>query len=191
MGREVTSLLLAWRQGDASAFERMMPLVYDDLRRIARAHLRRERDGHTLQPTALAHEAYLKLLREPGVDWRCRAHFLSVAALEMRRILVSHARRRKAAKRGLGETLVPLGPDFGDAPADPPRQLAERVDLIDLDEALSTLARRNARQGRVVEMRFFGGLNLEETAEVLSVSLATVKNDWALARAFLRRELEA
>lgn len=188
MSQEVTRLLLAWRGGDASALERLMPLVYDDLRRIARAHLRRERNGHTLQPTALAHEAYLKLLREPGIDWRSRAHFLSVAALEMRRILVGHARRRRAAKRGGAETLVPFGDDLAQSAAGSSTHL---VDLVDLDEALAALSRRSTRQGRVVEMRFFGGLNLEETAEVLAVSPATVKLDWSLARAFLRRELQA
>ena len=188
MNDEVTRLLLAWRGGDGSALERLMPLVYDDLRRIARAHLRRERRGHTLEPTALAHEAYLKILREPGIDWQSRAHFLAIAALEMRRILVGHARRRRAAKRGGAETLVPLGEEAGPSPAG---SSLHPVDLVDLDDALAALSRRSVRQGRVVEMRFFGGLNLEETAEVLAVSPATVKLDWSLARAFLRRELGA
>ncbi len=188
MSNETLRLLRAWRAGDSGAFEQLMPRVYDDLRRIARAHLRRERSGHTLQPTALAHEAYLKLLREPKIDWQSRAHFLAVAAMEMRRILVGHARRRSAAKRGGAETLVPLAEDLAQTPASASAPL---VDLVDLDQALASLSRLNVRQGRVVEMRFFGGLNLEETAEVLAVSPATVKLDWSLARAFLRRELQA
>lgn len=182
MNDDVTQLLLAWRGGDEAAFERLIPLVYGELRRLARARLRREPDGHTLQPTALAHEACLKLLRHPGVDWQGRAHFLALAALEMRRILVGHARRRRAAKRGGGATFVPLADDLAGAAT---------VDLVDLDDALAALARLDARQGRVVELRFFGGLTVEETAHVLGVSPATVKLDWSLARAFLRRELGA
>jgi RNA polymerase sigma factor (TIGR02999 family) len=183
MSDDVTHLLRAWRAGDGAAFDRLMPLVYDELRSIARSHLRRERSGHTLQPTALAHEAYLKLLRHPGIDWQSRAHFLAMAALEMRRILVGHARRRRAAKRGGADALLPLGDDLAHATA--------TLDLVDLDDALQALAVLDPRQGRVVELRFFGGLTVEETAEVLDVSPATVKLDWSLARAFLRRELGA
>ncbi|GLC26715.1 sigma-70 family RNA polymerase sigma factor [Roseisolibacter agri] len=160
------------------------PLVYDELRRMAGAYLRAEADGHTLQPTALVHEAYLRLVGQRCVDWQNRAQVLGVAAEMMRRILVNHAVARRAAKRG------------GDAPRvaldEAVRVLeADDVDLVALDGALETLAAVDARASRVVELRFFGGLGIDETAEVLGVSPATVKRDWTVARAWLRRELHA
>lgn len=171
----VTSLLQAWSQGDPEAGHRLLPLVYGELRRRAARYLRRERPGHTLEPTALVHEAYLRLVGNHG-PWRNRSQFFGVASNLMRRVLVDHARRRRAAKRLVVQ--VALDPEV--APA------AEReVDLVRLDEALSELSILDARQGRVVELRYFGGLTLDEVAEILGVSVATVKRDWTLARAWL------
>jgi RNA polymerase sigma factor (TIGR02999 family) len=179
---EVTRLLRDWRAGDEEALERLLPRVYDELRRLARAYLARERPGHTLQPTALVHEAYLRLVDQTRVDWQNRAHFFAIAATSMRRILVSHARRRHAAKRGGAALTLTL--DEGLAAA------GERdVDLVALDEALAALERLDPRQARIVELRFFAGLTIEETATALEVSPATVKLDWKLARAWLFREL--
>jgi RNA polymerase sigma factor (TIGR02999 family) len=175
---DVTALLHAWRSGDDSALDRLTPLVYDDLRRIAGRHLARERGGVTLQPTALAHEAYLRLARQERAAWQDRAHFLAVAALTIRRLLVERARRRRAAKRGGGALAVTWSEH--DEPAAEPG-----VDLVELDQALGRLAELSPRQGRVVELRFFGGLTVEETARVLDVSPATVKLDWQMARAWL------
>jgi RNA polymerase sigma factor (TIGR02999 family) len=171
----VTLLLQAWSQGDAEAGRRLVPLVYGELRRRAASYLRRERAEHTLQPTALVHEAYLRLVGYQA-PWRTRSQFFGVASNLMRQILVDHARRRRAAKRD----AVRVALDEAAAPA------AEReVDLVRLDDALSELSALDARQGRVVELRYFGGLTLEEAAEVLGVSVATVKRDWTLARAWL------
>ncbi|NOT33014.1 MAG: sigma-70 family RNA polymerase sigma factor [Candidatus Eisenbacteria bacterium] len=172
-------------QGDALAADRLFPLVYEALRQQAARYLRAERVAHTLQPTALAHEAYLRLAGQPDSAWQDRAHFLAVAARAMRRILVDHARRKRAGKRGSGETPVEL--DTG-------VELAARagpVEFDDLDRALVDLARLSERQARVVELRYFGGLSIEETGEVLGVSPMTVKRDWATARAWLYRELSS
>ena len=181
---DLTRLLLDWSRGDKTALDRLMPLVYDELRALAERSLRHERSGHTLQGTALVHEAYLKLVDQRQVRWQDRAHFFAVAAQLMRRILVDHARRHGAAKRGSGEPRLPL--DEADAPAAP----APLVDWLALDRALDRLAALDERQSRTVELRFFGGLTIEETAEVLQVSPATVKNDWSLARGWLYRELQ-
>jgi RNA polymerase sigma-70 factor, ECF subfamily len=178
---EVTRLLLAWRQGDRSALDRLIPLVYGELHLMAERYLRKERPGHTLQPTAIVNEAYMRLIGQEGVDWQNRAHFFAVAAQSMRRILVEYARRRGARKRGgegsryLLDTVVMTEP--------------REVDLIVLDEALARLTALDAEQGRVVELRFFGGLTEEETAEVLSVSSRTVHRKWIAAKLFLYREL--
>ena len=188
----VTDTFLRWRGGDASALDDLMPRVYGELRALADAYMRRERAGHTLQPTALVHEAFLRLLRLPPGSVQNRVHFFALAAQAMRRILADHARRHRAAKRGGSAVRVPLeiveggagaAPAAGGFPAQP------EVAADDLDTALDDLAKLDARQARVVELRFFGGLSIEETAEVLAVSPATVKRDWLVARAWLHREL--
>jgi len=171
----VTALLQAWNAGDEDAGRRIIPLVYGELRRRAGGYLRRERPGHTLQPTALVHEAYLRLVGLRG-QLRSRSQFFGVASNLMRRILVDHARRRRAAKRG------PICVALDDAR---PPVVDREVDLVRLDDALSELSALDPRQGRIVELRYFGGLTLEEAAEVLGVSVATVKRDWTLARAWL------
>jgi RNA polymerase sigma-70 factor (ECF subfamily) len=180
---EVTRLLLAWRQGDRDALERLIPLVYGELHRMAERYLRRERPGHTLQPTAIVNEAYLRLIGRQGVDWQDRAHFFAVAAQSMRRILVEHARRRDAKKRGRDGARYLLDTVAMTEP--------RAVDLIALDDALAKLAGLDAELGRVVELRFFGGLTEEETAEVLSVSSRTIKRKWLAAKTFLYRELSS
>jgi RNA polymerase sigma factor (TIGR02999 family) len=167
-------------RGDADAIERLLPVVYQEMRRLAAGFLEGERTGHTLQPTALAHEAYLRLVGRDG--WQGRNHFMAVAARVMRSILVDHARRRKAQKRGGGQVPVPLDATMITAGSRP-------IEFDDLDRALADLARLSERQARVVELRYFGGLTIEETAEVLGVSPVTVKRDWATARAWLYREL--
>ena len=178
---EVTRLLRAWRQGDSSALEDLIPLVYGELHRIAERYMRRERPGHTLQPTAVVNEAYLKLTGRRGVAWESRAHFFAVASQSMRRILVDYARNRETTKRGgrgarhLLDTAVMTEP--------------RAVELIGLDDALSRLSSLDEEQGRIVELRFFGGLTEDETAEVLHVSARTVHRKWLLAKAFLHREL--
>ena len=175
-------MLVAWGQGDQAALEQLIPLVHGELRRIARGCLRQERPDHTLQATALVNEAFLRLVDVRQVSWRDRAHFLAMAARLMRRILVDFARTRHAAKRGGDAVRVSLAEAHG---------LADRPghDLVALDEALSALAVRDARKARVVELRFFAGLSVEETALVLEVSRDTVLRDWRLARAWLTREL--
>jgi RNA polymerase sigma factor (TIGR02999 family) len=180
---EVTRLLREWSAGDRNALERLLPLVYDELRRCAGAYLRRERAGHTLQPTALVHEAYLKLVGGETVAWKDRAHFFGVAARAMRQVLVDHARARNTAKRGEGQVLVAL--EAASGAATPPRNL----DLLDLDRALSKLAGLDERQSRLVELRLFAGLTIEESAEVLRVSHATVSREWKHAEAWLQREM--
>jgi RNA polymerase sigma-70 factor (ECF subfamily) len=180
---DVTRLLIEWSRGNRGSLDRLMPLVYDELRRLAERNIRRERSDHTLQPTALVHEAYLKLVDQRQVHWHDRAHFYAVAAQVMRRILVDHARRHGAAKRGRGVAKVSVDEIVLPAPQ-------SDVDVVALDESLERLATLDERQSRVVELRFFGGLTVEETAEVLNVSPATVKNDWRLARAGLYSELE-
>jgi RNA polymerase sigma factor (TIGR02999 family) len=180
----VTRLLKEWKSGDASALERLLPLVYAELKRIASRHLRREGPGHTLQPTALVHEAYLRFVKVPGPGWQDRAHFFGVAARLMRQVLVDHARARRADKRGGGAHKISI-----DDTTEPAAAVAD-VDLISLDEALCRLDELDPQQARIVEVRYFGGLTIDETAEVIKVSPATVKRDWAVARAWLRRELD-
>lgn len=179
---EITRKLEAAREGNREAFDALFPLVYDTLRRIAGARMRAERRGHTLSPTALVHEAYLKLVGMTQIQWQNRAQFYAIAARAMRQILVDHALKKKAQKRGGDRVQVTL--DEAMRPAEPRPQ-----DLLALDEALSRLERRSERQAQVVVCRFFGGLQVEETAEALGVSPATIKRDWAAARAWLNREL--
>ena len=179
---EVTALLQQWQSGDAAALERMMPLVYDDLRRVARTHLRGERRGHTLQPTALVHEAWLRLMGGGNATPRNRAQFFAVAARLMRQILVDHARRKQALKRGGGETLIAL-PDVPAAPQPAP------VDILALDDALGALAAVDPDLVQLVEMKFFAGLTIDETAEAMQVSPATIERDWSVAKAFLYQRL--
>jgi RNA polymerase sigma factor (TIGR02999 family) len=183
MGADVTRLLSDWSKGNQGAFDQLAPAVYDELRRLAARYLSRERAGHTLQPTALVHEAFLRLIDQSRVEWQGRAHFFGVAAQMIRRILVDHARAHQAAKRGAGAVHFAIDDNF-DAAA--PRDL----DLVALDDALAALAELDAQQTRVIELRFFGGLSIEETAAVLKVSPATVKREWAAARAWLYRELQ-
>lgn len=180
---DVTQLLVAWGAGDPSAGDKLLPIVYAELHRRAAAAMRREDDGHTLQPTALVHEAYLRLVDQRAVEWRNRAQFYGVAAQTMRRILIDHAREHLAAKRGGGARQVTLS--GVEAPADSD----STVDVLALHEALERLAALDARQARLVELRYFGGLSIEETAEALNVSPATVKREWATARAWLKREM--
>jgi RNA polymerase sigma factor (TIGR02999 family) len=182
--QDVTGLLIAVRDGDREAGDRLMQAVYEDLRKKAAAFLRRERAGHTLQPTALVHETYLRLVDQKRVVWQNRAHFLGVAAGMMRRILIDHARGHKAVKRGGGGTRVTLGEALA---ATGPRDF----DLLALDEALQELEALDARQSRVVELRAFGGLSVEETAEVMDLSPATVKRYWSFARAWLARRMSS
>jgi RNA polymerase sigma-70 factor (ECF subfamily) len=178
----VTALLLAWGRGDDSALERLMPLVHDELRRLARRLMRDERPGHTLQTAALVNEAYLRLVDASRVRWQDRAHFFALCARLMRRILVDHARSRNYQKRGGGLRHVSLHDDLVG-----PGERA--TDLVALDDALETLARSDPRKSRVVELRFFAGLSVEETAEALDVSPETVMRDWKFAKVWLLREL--
>ncbi len=180
--QEITRLLSEYEAGDREALERLLPLVYDELRRLAAHYLRGERPGHTLQPTALVHEAWFKLVDQRDVRWQNRAHFLGVAAQQMRRILVDHARGHNRYKRGGDQVRLPLD-DARDVPEE------RDVDLVRLDDALRDLAAIDPQQSRVVELRYFGGLTIEETAEAIGVSPATVKRDWAMARAWLHRAL--
>src|SRR5213594_1100089 len=179
----VTQLLRAWRQGDAAALDQLVPVVYQKLRRLARHHMAGQRPGHTLQATALVNEAYMRLIDCEQVNWKDRAHFFAISAQMMRRVLVEFARARQYQKRGGGarKTLLDV-----DVIASPQRG----QDLVALDEALQALAADYPRQAQVVELRFFGGLNVEETAEVLQVSAITVTRDWQLAKAWLARELK-
>lgn len=181
-GREVTGLLRAWSQGDEQALERLTPLVYDELRRIAGRYMARERPDHTLQATALVNEAYLRLVDAKGVSWQDRAHFFAISARTMRHILVDFARSRRYQKRGGGAEPVSLEESLV-------IQGQPGADLVALDDALNALAEMDARSSRVVELRFFGGLTVEETAEVLKVSPETVMRDWKVAKAWLLREL--
>lgn len=178
---DVTGLLVAWSNGEEDAKSRLLEVIYGELRRVARARLRRERADHTLSPTALVHEAYLRLIDQRRVQWRGRAHFFAVAARMMRRILVDHARAHGAAKRGAAIRVSAAAAEVGALPGD--------LDVLALDGALDRLAAIDGRQSELVELRFFGGLNIEETAAALAVSPVTVKRDWALARAWLFREL--
>jgi RNA polymerase sigma factor (TIGR02999 family) len=175
-------LILSWRQGDKAALSRLVPLVYEELRRVARRQLRRESPAHALQATALVHEAYLRLVQVDRLTLTSRTHFFGVAAALMRQILVDHARRARADKRGGGATMLSLEDAL---PATQPAT----VDVLALDEALETLSALDPRQCRVVELRFFAGLNIDEAAEALAVSPATVEREWALAKAWLFRRL--
>jgi RNA polymerase sigma factor (TIGR02999 family) len=178
---DVTQLLLAWSGGDRAAVEPLIATVYAELKQLARRQLARER-GYTLQPTALVHEAYMKLVDQRSVDWQSRAHFFAIAATLMRRIVLKRARRRGAEKRGGG--IADLNIDDAIIPA------AERAtDLMALDDALTRLAAMDPRQGQVVELRYFGGLNVEETAVVLGISAGTVKREWRSAKAWLHKEI--
>lgn len=179
---DVTAILRRASQGDDSAVNRLLPLVYDELRALAQTYLQAERRNHTLQATALVHEAYVRLVKQDAVEWHDRAHFFAVASQAIRRILVDHARARATAKRGGDRARVALE-DCVDLPAAPD------VDLVALDAALARLAELHPRQAQVVELRFFGGLSLPEIADYLGVSSRTADGDWSMARAWLRREL--
>jgi RNA polymerase sigma factor (TIGR02999 family) len=179
---DVTAALEGLRKGDEKAFDALLALLYKDLRRIAGGYFKAERGDHTLQPTALVHEAYMRLVRQPDAWWESRAHFLNAAAQAMRRILVDHARARQADKRGGADVRVVLDESLAGAP--------ERdLDLVALDDALARLAKADPRLSRVVELRYFGGLTTKEAAEVLGVSVTTVEREWVTARAWLRVEL--
>jgi RNA polymerase sigma factor (TIGR02999 family) len=185
---DVTRLLLAWRGGDRGASDQLLRAIYDELHRQAMQAMRREESGHTLQPTALVNEAYLRLVDQTRVEWRNRAHFFGVAAQVMRRILVDHARARRAMKRGSGMRALALE-GAGAAPAQADATNTDAIDILALHDALEKLAALDPMQARLVELRYFSGLNIDETAEALDVSPATVKREWATARAWLRREL--
>jgi RNA polymerase sigma factor (TIGR02999 family) len=179
----VSELLLHWGNGDRKALEAILPLVYNELRRLARYHLQQQRPNHTLQTTALVHEAYLRLAQEKSPHAENRAHFLGIAAQLMRWILVDYERNRRAAKRGAGATRVTLDPSIAARSQDPD------VDLLALDEALDRLAKMDRQQSQIIELRYFGGLTIEDTSEFLGISPATVKRSWASARAWLLREM--
>lgn len=180
---DATDLLLAWSNGDESAVAKLMPLVYGELHELARREMRRERPGHTLQTTAIVHEAYVRLIDLTRIRWADRAHFLAMAARLMRRVLVDHARARSSQKRGGDVLRVPFEEALVVADDGP------GVDIASLDDALVALGHVDARKGAVVEMRYFGGLTVAETAEALHVSQETIKRDWRLAKAWLLREL--
>lgn len=181
---QITELLVNWRHGDQNAREELIPLVYGELRRVARRYLRQERPDHTLQSGALVHEAYLRLLGEKTPEWKNRAHFFGFAAQMMRHILVDHARGRKAAKRGAGLPRLAL-----DERMTLPQ--SRDLDLIALDDALNRLAELDPQQSKLIELRFFGGLSIEETAVVMNVSPATVKREWTTARIWLQHEMKS
>jgi RNA polymerase sigma factor (TIGR02999 family) len=181
--RDITQMLIDWSHGDRQALDRLIPVVYTELRRQAARHLRRERAGHTLQTSDLIHEAYIRLVNQQNVQWQNRAHFFAVAAQLMRRILVDHARRRHRAKRGGSGITLPLEAGLVAATENPD------ADLLALDQALTRLAAIDPRQSQIVELRFFSGLTIEETATVLGVSPTTVKDDVNMAKAWLRREI--
>lgn len=179
---QITQLLKEWGNGDQAARDRLMPLVYEELRRMAHQHMRMERPGHTLQTSALVHETFMRLVDQTDVQWQNRAHFFGIAAQMMRRILVDHARARQYAKRGGGAGRVCL-----DEVAIVSEERA--ADVVALDDALTSLAAVDQRKSKIVELRFFGGLSIDETAAVLAVSPGTVMRDWTLAKAWLRREM--
>lgn len=179
---DLTTLLTRWSRGDSKALEEVTPLIYGELKSLARAYMSRERAGHTLQSTALVHEAYLRLVDLNRIEWQSRTHFYGIAALLVRRVLVDHARSRGSEKRGGSVEKVGLSDNIHAA--------AEReVDLVLLDQALDKLAQIDERQAKIVELRFFGGLSIDETASVLNISPATVKREWVVAKAWLAREL--
>ena len=179
---EVTQLLVSWSNGDKQALDKLIPLVYAELRRLARGYMGRESPGHTLQTSALINEAYMKLVDQRNVQWQNRAHFFGVAAQVMRHILIDHARSRHYAKRGAGARKISL---------DDTAVLSDEraADLVALDDALTAFAELDPRKSRIIELRFFGGLNIEETAVVMKISPATVSREWRAARAWLRREM--
>ena len=183
-GGDVTILLAELKKGDKEAASKLIPIVYDELRRLAGSYMRNERSDHTLQATALVHEAYLKLIEQRSVDWQSRAHFLGIAAQVMRRILLDHARGHLREKRGGGERALPIEEALVFAPE-------QSLDLVKLDQALERLTKLDPRQGKIVELRFFGGLTVEQTAELLRISPKTVKRDWSVAKAWLHGELRA
>lgn len=180
--KDVTTLLTEWREGNQQALNELTPLVYQELRQLAARQLRHERPGHTLQSTALVHEAYLKLIDQRRVQFKDREHFFAVASQVIRRILVSYARSRNSDKRGGGKTMLAF--DESIAFAD-----RKNLDLIELDDALESLSEIDPQQGRIIELRFFGGLTIEATAQVLEISTSTATRDWNVARAWLHREL--
>ena len=182
--RRMTELLIAWSEGDKAALDKLIPFVYEELRRLANRYMRRENRGHTLQTSALVNEAYLKLIDQRNVRWQNRAHFFAVSAQLMRRILVDHARQHQAVKRGgSGQQRVSITSV---------EKIVKQpeVDLLALNEALDELAKMDPQQSRIVELKFFGGLSIDEIAEVLGIGHATVERDWKMARAWLRRQLE-
>ncbi len=197
--KPITQLLAEWGDGDSKAFDQLAPLVYSELRRMAARHLRGERAGHTLQTTGLVHEAFVRLIGDTGVRWQSRSHFFALASRLMRRILVDMARARLAAKRGAGQAHVSLdeladavedeGADFFVEQALGPGAQTSQADLMAIDAALTRLEALDARHAQIVELRFFGGLTVEETANTLDISNATVKRDWVMAKAWLAREL--
>lgn len=180
--RDVTRLLVDWQNGDQGALDRLMPLVYNELRRIAARYLHSERGGHTLQTTALVHEAYIRLVDENRIEWKGRTHFFGVAARLIRNILVDYARTQKAIKRGAGAVKIPIEEAFA-VPAD------HQPGILAVDDALQALHKIDPQQGRIVELRFFAGLTIEETAEVLNISPSTVKREWILAKTWIFRAL--
>jgi RNA polymerase sigma factor (TIGR02999 family) len=182
MPGEVTQILLDLRRGNPEAQDRLIPLVYRELRRIASAHLRHEAAGHSLQPTALVHEAYMRLIEIDRIDWQSRAHFFSIASSVMRRILIEHARANRADKRGGGAITLLIDEAVLASPGRP-------SELLALDDALNHLAQLDERQAKIVEMRFFAGMTEEETGDVLGISVRTVKRDWRVAKAWLYKEL--
>jgi RNA polymerase sigma factor (TIGR02999 family) len=182
---EITQLLHGWQAGDRQALDALLPIVHKELRRLAHFHLRRERVDHTLQSTALVNEAYLRLVGMNAPQWEGRTHFFGIAAKMMRQILVDYARRHRAGKRGAGADALSLNEAIL-----LPNERGKDVDVIALDDALQALSQFDARKARVVELRFFGGLNFEEMAAVLNVSAITVQRDWSTARAWLRREMQ-
>ena len=181
---DVTQLLVSWSKGNKEALDRLVPLVYSELRRLARRYMGRESPGHTLQTSALINEAYMKLVDRQNIQWQNRAHFFAVAAQVMRHILIDHARTRNYAKRGAGARKISL---------DETAVLSDKraADLVALDDALNALAEIDPRKSRIIELRFFGGLSIEETAEIMEISTVTVTREWRTARAWLRREMSA
>lgn len=182
--KQVSELLLHWGNGDRKALEDLLPMVYEELRRLARSHLRQHRPNHTLQTTAVVHEAYMRLAEQRSFRIENRAHFLGIAAQLMRWILVDYERKRRAAKRGSGVTPLTLDDSMGS-----PRDSGTSVDLLALNEALDRLAKLDSQQSQIIELRYFGGLSIEDTSEFLGISPATVKRGWASARAWLLREM--
>ena len=198
MQQPVTQLLAQWRDGDEHAFAQLSALMYEELRQLAQRHLRRERSDHTIQKTALVNEAFVRLVGQQSVDWQSRAHFIGLASKLMRRVLVDYARARLADKRGGGAGVLSLdemaAPEADEAPDTTPTALQHldahtQEEVSAIDQALQRLEQIDARQAQIIEMRYFGGLTVEQTAEAIGISEATVKREWTLARAWLRREL--